>query len=159
MDSTAKPRSTFLTVLCILSFINGGLNILFNIPSLFMPNFMESYMEIIKQTPAMNDSNAPSFVAEMMSSVMTMLERMAAHWTSMILSIILLAVMSVIGVWMMWHLKKAGFLFYTTAQILWTLMPLIFMGVNWISVLAVLMNAIITIAFIIMYGLQLKKMN
>ena len=107
----------------------------------------------------MNDSNAPPFVAEMMSSVMTMLERMAAHWTSMILSTILLAVMSVIGVWMMWHLKKAGFLFYTTAQILWTLMPLIFMGVNWISVLAVLMNAIITIAFIIMYGLQLTKMN
>ena len=125
-----------------------------------MPNMMESYIDIIKQSQKINENNvqAPPFVTEMMNSVMEMLEHMAAHWTSMILSTILLAVMSVIGVWMMWNMKKAGFLFYTTAQTLWTLMPFVFIGVNWISVLAVSMNAIITAAFIIMYGLQLKKM-
>lgn len=160
MESTPKQRSTFLTVLCILSFINGGLNILFNVPSLLMPNFMESYLERIKQMQRMNDySNAPPFLSGMMKDIMAMLERMADHWTIMILSTILLAVMSVIGVWMMWNLKKIGFLFYTTAQILWTLMPLIFLGINLFSVLAVFINAVFTLAFIILYGLQLNDMS
>ncbi|MBI3502575.1 MAG: hypothetical protein HY063_12360 [Bacteroidetes bacterium] len=160
METIPNQRSTFLTVLCILSFINGGLNILFNIPSLLMPNFMETYIEIIKQTQSMNDySNAPPALSGMMNDIMAMLERMSQHWTVMILSTILLATMSVIGVWMMWNVKKAGFLFYTTAQILWTLMPFVFMGVNWLSILAVGINAIFTAAFIIMYGTQLKKMN
>ena len=160
MDSPVKQRSTFLSVLCILSFINGGLNIVFNIPSLLMPNFMESYLDLMKQMQGVNDySNAPPAVSGMMNDLMGMLEHMAEHWTVMILSTIMLAVMSVLGTWMMWNLKKLGFLFYTTAQVLWTLMPLIFMGMNWISVLAVLLNGIFTAAFIIMYGLQLKKME
>jgi|ERR1051326_2748306 hypothetical protein len=159
-EQQIKKRPTFLTVLCILSFINGGLNIIFNIPTLFMPNFMDTYLEIMKQTQSMNDlSSAPPALQNMMSELMVILERMAQHWTAMILSTILLGTMSVIGVWMMWNLRKAGFLFYTTAQVLWTIMPLIFMGVNWLSLLAVLINAIFTAAFIIMYGTQLKKMN
>ena len=160
MNSALNSRPTFITVLCILSFINGGVNILFNIPSLLMPNMMESYIDIIKQSQKINENNVqtPPFVTEMMNSVMEMLEHMAAHWTSMILSTILLAVMSVIGVWMMWGMKKSGFLFYCTAQILWTIMPFIFLGTNIFVGLAVVLNGIFTFAFIIMYGLQLKKM-
>jgi len=159
MNIEIKPRSTFLTVLCILSFINGGVNIIFNIPSLLMPNTMESYVDAIKQAQSVNDKNAPPFSAEMMSNVIEILERMATHWSSMILSTILLAVMSVIGVWMMWNFKKAGFLFYATAQVLWTIMPFIFLGTNTLVVLAVLFSGIFTLAFFILYGLQLKKMN
>ncbi len=159
MDTSSGQRTTFLTVLCVLSFINGGMNIIFNLPSLLTPNFMESYLDTIKQVQGMHDFNATPFTGEMMKQVMAMLERMAAHWTSMILSTILLAVMSVIGVWMMWGMKKAGFLFYCTAQILWTIMPFIFLGTNTLVVLAVLLNSIITLTFIILYGLQLKKMT
>lgn len=160
MDSAPKQRSTFLTVLCVLSFINGGINILFNIPNLFMPNFMETYLEVMKQVQRTRDySNAPPFLSSMMNDIMAMLEHMATHWQIMILSTILLAVMSVIGVWMMWNLKKSGFLFYTTAQILWTLMPFIFLGTNMFVVLAVFLGGIFTATFIILYGLQLKKMS
>ncbi|MBI4931702.1 MAG: hypothetical protein HY841_13110 [Bacteroidetes bacterium] len=160
MEPATKQRPTFLTVLCILSFINGGLNILFNLPSLLMPNFMESYMETMKQMQGMNDySNAPPFLSGMMNDMMAMLERMADHWTMMILSTILLAVMSVMGAWMMWHLKKTGLLFYTTAQVLWTMMPFIFLGSNLFVVLAVFINGIFTLAFIILYSLQLKNMT
>lgn len=159
MEPATKQRPTFLTVLCILSFINGGLNILFNLPSLLMPNFMESYMETMKQIQGMNDySNAPPFLAGMMNDMMAMMDRMADHWTIMILSTILLAVMSVMGAWMMWNLKKTGLLFYTTAQVLWTMMPFIFLGSNIFVVLAVFINGIFTLGFIILYGLQLKHM-
>jgi hypothetical protein len=160
MEVQQKNRTTFLTILCILSFINGGFNILFNIPSFFMPNFMEVYVETIKQQQRMNIyPESPPVLANMMNDLIEMFERMAAHWTIMILSTILLAIMSVIGVWMMWSLKKTGYLFYATAQILWALMPFIFLGVNWFSLLVVFLGGIFTAAFLIMYGTQLKHMS
>ncbi len=160
MEEQIKKRPTFLTVLCILSFINGGLNIISNIPTLFMPNFLEPHIEIIKQAQSMNSmSDAPPFAVAMTNTAVEMLERMSQHWTAMILSTILIACMSVMGVWMMWNLKRVGFLFYTTAQILWTVLPFIFCGTNWLIALAVALGGIFTAAFIIMYGTQVKKMS
>ncbi|HEY4800696.1 MAG TPA: hypothetical protein VII99_16570 [Bacteroidia bacterium] len=158
MNTAPNQRTTFLTVLCILSFINGGMNILFNIPSLFTPNIMEPYVEMMKQMPQ-TDSNTPPFIASMMHEVIQMVERMSEHYSMIIFSTILLALMSVIGVWMMWHLKKAGFLFYCTAQILWTITPFIFFGTNTLITLAVVFSGFITLIFIILYGLQLKRMS
>jgi len=158
MDSNSNQRPVFLTVLCVLSFINGGMNIVFNIPSLFMSDFFENYVDFIKQMPEMQN-DAPPFLAEWMNGLTEMLERLAQNFKLIVLSTILLALLSVTGVWLMWNMKKTGFLFYITAQVLWTILPLIFLGGNIITVLSVCVGGIFTIAFIILYGTQLKRMT
>jgi len=157
MNSNSNQRPVFLTVICILSFINGGMNIVFNIPSLFLSDFFENYVDFIKQMPAMQ-TDAPPILAAWMNDLTEMMERLAQNFTLIVLSTILLALLSVTGVWLMWNLKKTGFLFYVTAQLLWTILPLIFLGGNIITVLSVCVGGIFTIVFIILYATQLKRM-
>ena len=130
---------------------------MFNIPSLFMSGFFENYVEFMKQMPAVQ-SDAPPFVAAWMNDLTGMMERLVQNFTLIVLSTILLALLSVTGVWLMWNLKKTGFLFYVTAQILWTILPLIFLGGNIITILSIVVNGIFTIGFIILYGIHLKRM-
>ena len=156
-ERTPLERPVFLTVLCVLSFINGGMNIVFNIPSLFLSDFFENYVDFMKQIPAMKN-DAPPILDMWMNNLTAMMERLAQNFTLITLSTILLALLSVTGVWLMWNLKKTGFLFYVTAQVLWTILPLIFLGGNIITVLSVFLGGIFTIAFIILYAIQLKHM-
>lgn len=157
MDSNLNQRPVFLTVLCVLSFINGGMNIVFNIPSLFMSDFFENYVDFMKQMPAMQQ-DAPPIITEWMNDLTGIMERLAQNFRLIVLSTILLALLSVTGVWLMWNLKKTGYLFYVTAQLLWTILPLMFLGGNFIAVLSVCVGGIFTLAFIILYATQLKRM-
>lgn len=121
---------------------------------------MESYINLIKQTQGSIDyTKMPTSFIQMHEESMAMIERMAEHIVTISLSSILLACMNIIGVWLMWRLRKVGFLFYTTGQILLILTPIIFMGINWISIMSAIANGIFSLAFIIMYGLQLKRMS
>lgn len=156
-ERTPSERPVFLTVLCVLSFINGGINILFNVPSLFLSGFVENYVDFTKQVPAV-PKDAPPFLAVWMNDLSGMPERLEQNFTQIILSTILLAILSVTGVWLMWNLKKTGFLFYVTAQTLWTVLPLIFLGSNPIIILSAFAGGIFTIAFVILYATQLKRM-
>ena len=65
-----------------------------------------------------------------------------------------LSVIGLIGVIMMWKLKKTGFYVYTGAQLLGIISPM-FMGGS----IDFGFGAIISILFVVLYGMNLKHMS
>ena len=105
-EANVKQRPTFLTVLCILTFIGSGLGVLFNLLGIFGLGALTGFLA--KYGGADIDSG--------------------------ILNPILMLIFSagsLYGAIMMWSLKKLGFYLYVAAQVLivafgWSIMALIF---------------------------------
>lgn len=70
----------------------------------------------------------------------------------------LAAIVCLIGVFMMWKLKKTGFYIYTLAQVVTVAAPFIFVGGLAGGLMATL-GAIFPVIFIILYALNLKHMS
>lgn len=100
----AKQRPTFLTVLCILTFIGSGLGVLFSLLGIFGLGAMNSFLS--------------SYAG-------------AGAASSGILKPILILIFSgasLYGAIMMWSLKKMGYYLYVAAQIL-----IVAFGFSWIG--------------------------
>lgn len=148
-----KKRPTFLTVLCILSFVAAGFTIIGGIIGYLgmaavegMAGGMAEGME-----GAMGEAMAG------MESMPGMEEAMALWKYAKVLLIAgsLLTILGLVGVIMMWKLKKMGFYIYTGAQVLGIIVPVVIAGMAAMSWLGVFFS----VAFIVMYGLNLKHMS
>ena len=138
-------RPTFLTVLCILSFIASGIGIIVMFLALGAKGVADA-----------NDLSLENGIdtSYMDASQVEALESAQAvfSWPYMIIALILILV-GLFGVIKMWKLQKQGFYIYTGAQIVGLIVPLIF-GMAFSAV-----GAIIPILFIVLYGLNLKHMS
>ena len=90
-----KKRPSFLTVLCILTFIGSGLVLLGGLLVLIAGAALSSYFESI---PGMSQETGGSILP-------------------LIISVVFAAV-SLFGAIMMWQMKKLGFYIYTAAQVI-----------------------------------------
>ncbi len=144
---TAK-RPTFLTVLCILSFIAAGIGVVASIlgyvgmqaaenMGMSLSNSMEG-MEGMQSMPGMEDA----------MSMMT-------HAKTLLIVGIVVTLIALYGVIQMWKQKKMGFYIYTGAQLLGIIVPIVIAGMAAFSTMGVLFS----VAFIVMYGLNLKHMS
>lgn len=138
-------RPTFLTVLCILSFIAAGISIIASILGFVgmqaaesMMGSMESSMESMAALPGMEEAAALWKFAKVLLFVG-----------------IGCTILALIGVLQMWKLKKAGFYLYTAAQVIGLIVPVALVGMVGMSYFGL----VISIAFIVMYGLNLKHMT
>ncbi|MCE2772481.1 MAG: hypothetical protein LW750_03430 [Bacteroidetes bacterium] len=152
MEQTNTPeapkRPTFLTVLCILSFIAAGISIIGGIIGYLGMAAME--------TMGANLAEGMEQI-EGMEEMPGMADAMAVMKHAKLLLIIgsILTLVGLFGVIQMWKLKKTGFYIYTGAQVLGIVLPLIIVGGAGFSV----MSVIFAIAFIVMYGMNLKHMS
>jgi len=125
-----KPqRPTLLTVICILSFIGSGLSGI----TMFM--VFASFEEI-----------AP--MLQELSSGIPGMELFARATKNFFLAGAVLNLFSYIGINLMWRMKKAGFHFYTGAQVLLLLLPMIYIQDYPLP----LLDGIITALFIGLYA-------
>lgn len=141
-------RPTFLTVLCILSFIASGFAIIWSIIVLLGAIAAQA---LVSGT----DTMIEGMDAETADSVTTATNAvesvgMGLVWAYVIVTI-LATIISLMGVIKMWKLKKAGFYLYVGAS----LASMIMASVYEFSIGAL----IVPIAFIVMYGLNLKHMK
>ncbi|MCB5288251.1 MAG: hypothetical protein LHW64_10690 [Candidatus Cloacimonetes bacterium] len=129
----AKPaRPTFLTVLCILTFIWSGLSlVLFLLAALLFGVFAE----VLTSVPGMGGLISGGVI--------------------LFVILFVLSLTSLFGAIKMWGLKKLGFYLYTIAQVLMIIVPFIFIPGAEVGVLGI----VITAGFILMYGLNLKFMK
>jgi hypothetical protein len=161
MATNVKPRPTFLTVLCILSFVGVGLVVLSSFFNMFIYSGAAARNTIENANQILQEQNSPlgTFVEntdEFVSTTFTM------NLTAFISSFVCLA-----GVILMWKLKKAGFYIYSISEIAYPVIGLTLIGraglgssfFASIMVLAVIISLIFAIGFIIMYGVNLKHMN
>lgn len=160
--NTAPPsaRPTFLTVLCILSFIGGALGIFNGITTLMAPPvdqaMNELQAEMDKASAELGDQSA--MVSGMMDGAVEIARKTAENAMPLGLAAIILSAVSVFGVWKMWNLQKQGFTIYTAATIIGLLFPLFFLGFNFMSIMALGMGGFFGVLFIILYALNLKHM-
>lgn len=129
-EAQTQQRPTFLTVLCILSFIAAGIGIILGI---------------------LGAIAAGAMTAGLAEAGLSTGGAMGSVWTAVIVSIALTAV-GLVGVLQMWKLKKTGFYIYTGASVASIIAGIVMVGFSPLSV-------IISAAFIVMYGLNLKAMN
>ncbi len=160
----APKRPTFLTVLCILSFIGGAWGIIGGIMNMATgpataAAMSEMTTKMDEAKSQMGDDAASGIAGNIMDAATDVASKAAASAKQIGMCNIGLAVLSLLGVFMMWNLKKSGFYLYTLATIGGLAVPLIFLGVNLISILSVGFGGLIGVVFIILYGLNLKSMN
>jgi hypothetical protein len=70
----------------------------------------------------------------------------------------LFAILSLLGVFMMFKLKKNGFYLYTFANVFWLLVPLGLIDFD-ATFVNTMIGAVISAIFIIMYAINLKHME
>ena len=157
----APARPTFLTVLCILSFIGGAWALISGTMNLVTPP-MDGAIEEMRMK--MDDANAEMEEASpalsgLMDGAMDMAAKAAANARQIGISNIVIALLSLFGVWQMWNLKKSGFYLYVLATIAGLAVPLIFIGTNWMAIASVGMGGLVGVVFIVLYGMNLKHMS
>lgn len=155
-----KQRPTFLTVICILSFIGLGFSILGAIINLAMAPMMQEVSGIAQSgmDEAMNEisTDAPAalpFIQKLFGSSMAMME----HLTEISIINLICSAIALFGVIKMWQLKKVGFYLYTGGKIIIILTPIVLVG-GLIGSMS-LIGAVFPIAFIVMYAVNLKAME
>lgn len=126
-----EGRPTFLTVLCILTFIGSGFSALFLLIGLVAAGALSG---VLGSIPGLGD--------------------MGGFGSGYLVIVLVLALASLYGAIMMWKLKKMGFYLYSGANAIALFIPMI-MASGKFSVFGL----IITALFIFLYGLNLKHLK
>ena len=161
-----QQRPEFLKVLCILSFVSLGIIFLFSlagIPKLFQsPEMRMAEMEKMEQiSPGFMEKMAPIF-----NDPNYTVKAVTKFVTDLVFQIL-----SLIGVIMMWKLRKRGFFIYIGAELLPYLASFIFAdqsmammnslppAISKIAYVFVGIMVVFDLAFIFMYSRNLKYMK
>lgn len=157
-----KKRPTFITVLCILSLIgSGGFGLLQ--PLYQFVTFDDTYPQKIEQIEKgieqMEDAGMDSGTFyDMAVNGLIALEKTKENLIPMTAANVVFALFSLLGVFLMFKLKKNGFYLYTVVNLFWMLVPIYFIGME-LGMIMLGFGAFITILFIILYAVNLKHME
>lgn len=133
--TATAQRPTFLTVLCIISFIFGGLAIIFGIIALLGMGALTAGAEMVENAGGTLTSTGPSI---------------GMLWAKVIVGF-LTSIMSIYGVFKMWKLHKIGFFLYTGATVISIIMAVVSSSFDFWSILP--------LVFVVLYGLNLKHLK
>lgn len=132
----AQKRPTLLTILCILTFIGSGMGT-------FSFFFMSVAYDLLIEQLAVLYANIPeaNFLIE-------------APRHFFVISFVLSAA-TLAGAIFMWNLRKVGFHIYTSAQLAYLIVPLLYFG----GETNPLLNVIFTALFVYLYARNLPYMR
>ncbi|MCF8415853.1 MAG: hypothetical protein K9G40_06395 [Crocinitomicaceae bacterium] len=131
MNAGEAKRPTFLTVLCILTFIGSGLGVLVFLLATVAFGVVSGMMESIPGMGALTAGGIAFFA----------------------ISLILSAV-SLFGAIQMWKLKKMGYYMYVGAGVVSFVLPIVMLGLPFN-----VMGVFWLVLFAALYGMNLKHMN
>ncbi len=156
-----KDRPVFLTVICILSYVGLGLSILNGLAGAIFGR-VATYLSPLVKSVMKEDvdlDTLPDAARRLVESSFSIVNKALEYATTMSLLSAVLCIIALFGVINMWQLKKMGFYLYTGAKIFILLIPVIFLGFNFFSFIAVTINGLFVLLFIILYAVNLKHMN
>ena len=160
MENTGK-RPQFLTVLCVLSFICVGLMIVMTLWGMVMntPERMAENIEKMREFSPAQADKMEAAIEEQANSTMAKIQPFIT---------ILIEIISFLGVFMMFNLKRMGFYIYAAIEILPYSLMLFGSGKSSVEMgglgegaaMAMIVIAILfDIGFVVMYGLNLKHLK
>jgi type III secretory pathway component EscR len=157
---TTSARPTFLTVLCILSFIAGAYGIYSGISGYFTADTaaglvgeaMDNASNSIK-----NSDNASKAVEGVMNSISDAMspEKIKNNAIAGVLA----SILTLIGAWMMWNLQKKGFWIYLAGTVVSIVAPLVVFGGGLMGLATGGVSAFFGVLFVILYAINLKHMS
>jgi hypothetical protein len=163
-ETLPPQRPTFLTVLCILTFIGSCYAIVNGTITYF--NADKVAQKVISAKAEMNDeahkkNNANSgdntFAAKVMNNVSVMANPDNLRKAS--LGNIIASVFCLLGAILMWRLNRTGFYIYVLGTIIGIVVPFYVFGNNFLTALSVGFAAFIGVLFVIFYAMNLKSMK
>lgn len=147
---TVAKRPTFITVLCILSFVGIALSLAVGIYRYFDFSASAAEPSLFGQIDS-SDPLGQAMIEAMGEGFKLDYAKLAMNE----LIVVLLNIPVLIGVLMMWKLKRVGFYIYAAFGIIQSLMPLM-LGLEFNSM--VIYGIVATAVFIVLYAINLKHM-
>ncbi len=155
MDRQKAPR--FLTLLCILSFIGGGLSIRSDVKHLFYDSDIDTD-EVAFNLNIEGEGDMQSFIQRASENVIDFWIEKQNQPKILTISTMLLALISIVGALLMYRLNKMGFLVYTLSNLMIILISYIYYFNNTVGQMLIAFQFFFTAMFIFMYATQLKYM-
>ena len=154
LNSENQELSEMLNILTILTFIGSGFSILMNVYSyMTMAESKLKIEESIAKLDSVEDTKIP-FVNGFMDSALKAIENGPILYPIAIL----VGVLCIIGALQMRKQKRIGFYIYLGACIIGAIVPIIILGGGFIGGM-VLVGSVISILFIILYGVNIKQLR
>jgi len=154
---TPQKRSTFLSVLCILSFLGSGFSLFNNIMGMIVSPIFNFFNPSIFQE-ALSNVKEP-IAREFVGKAFEIAQHAMDHAFEIACTNSILYACSLLGAILMFKLKKSGFYLYIFAQIAILFVPALFIGFNIITNMGILMGSFMTIVFIILYSINYKHLQ
>jgi len=150
-----EKRGTFLLVLCILTWINSGLGISGVASTLSKgEDLMSLQIELIESTESGNEFFDKILASSVETLVVTLENFQIYHIGS-----VLVFLVGILSAYLMFKLKKIGFFLY----VLYCFGGLAFyysiFGETSSAMLTMMLTGVMSIVFIILYGVNLKRMT
>ena len=147
----ATKRPTFLTILCILSFLGIGLSLVFGLKNYFDAAALAGGSGATELEGTGIDS----------ATYNDFMQSLGIDWGAMAKSYLIVTCLNVlvlVGVIMMWKRKKTGFFVYTAGEIAQCVVPFVLMGTALGGVQTIFM-AVVGGLFVLLYALNLKHLS
>lgn len=159
-------RPTFLTVLCILTFLGSGWGIVDSVIDYFSAETAGDAIEMVEETmdDAMDEiddnddmsEKQKDFITNMMGGIIESLTPENIRKSSIVN--FLSCLLTLFGAILMWQLKRNGYFLYIAGIAIMVIgMAVIFKGI--IGLAAAGATAFIGVLFIVLYGVNLKHMK
>jgi uncharacterized membrane protein len=148
-------RPKFLTVLCILSFVGIGLSLVFGIMNYF------SYSALANAGNALDNLGAGAGSEKMGEALNAIADSFGVDYSKLALASLIQTLLNLpilAGVILMWKQKKLGYFIYAPFELIQPALPLV-MGLGFFGGISAILGLVFAIAFIVMYGLNLKHMT
>lgn len=158
--SFQPKRPQFLTVLCILTFISTGMDILSGFPKLLggpmsAADMNEEKVEMLKSIDQLRELNMESF-AVMIEKLIRMMEGLNAHFyaSTAVALVVLMAGLS--AAILMWTGRKIGFHVYIGYSLVSAMQVYLFVSPSDIPSIVVILNLLVSGLFVFLYSRNLK---
>jgi hypothetical protein len=164
MENITIPskRPVFLTIVCIISFVGLGMTMF---KSLFtfafgqltssLYSLAQGGMEEALSQIRVSDPKVLPLIQNIFESILKLLNVLPTFvGITFILSGVALA-----GVILMWNLRKSGFYMFCAAKAVMVFLPVLLIGVNFLSLIIGTSTFMIAAIFITLYALNLKAME
>ena len=163
-DLVAVKRPTFLTVLCILTFVVSGYHIIMAVIDLFSSKSFDpaQWQDISNQmAEAMSgaDSSSQEVANQMMEALSSMMQAGIDNALTLGITALVASGLSILGAYWMFNLKKIGYYTYIAAKVIGIIIPLIIFGVNILTIMMYGFITVIAVLFIVLYGIHRKYMH
>lgn len=157
-----NTRPSFLTVLCILTWVGSGFILISQLFSLAMAPMLKATSSLAQEgmEEAMDElsSDAPGF-APIFQKFMGQGMQAIEHHVELSLIRIIGVLLVLFGAITMWKLKKMGFYLFLGGKMVIIIGVFIIMGASGLAFLSIIGSLFVAIAFGIMYGVNLKYMK